>query len=295
MGVSEAFYLPAALAAIADWHGPETRSLATGIHQSGLYAGAALGGVLGGWMGQNYGWRPSFVILGVVGVLYFTVLAFVLQRDRARGAELRFGSSLAGLVRTRGFLPLAAAFGTVSVSNWLIYTWLPLFLYERFRMTLGEAGFYATVFIQVASYIGVVVGGTLTDRWAAKTPRARVLCQIIGVAVTAPLLIALTLTGSRLGLAGILILIGLCRPLFDINTMPVLRQIAPSEWCATGYGIFNMVGCFAGGLAALFAGYLKQSFGLAAAYQVAALVLILGALALSQIPARRAETDSIYE
>jgi len=62
MGVSEAFYLPAALALIVDRHGPSTRSLATGIHQSGLYAGSILGGAWGGWMGEHYGWRPTFTL-----------------------------------------------------------------------------------------------------------------------------------------------------------------------------------------------------------------------------------------
>ncbi|HZT36366.1 MAG TPA: MFS transporter [Bryobacteraceae bacterium] len=285
MGVSEAFYLPAALAAIADRHGPETRSLATGIHQSGLYAGAALGGVLGGWMGQVYGWRLTFVVLGIAGAAYFLISALALPRDPKRHAELKFGASLAGLLRTPGFLPLAAAFGAVSISNWLIYTWLPLFLYERLHMSLPQAGFYATVFIQVSSYVGMVAGGRTADHWSAKFPRARVACQMAGLAATAPLLVFLTFTTSRLVLASILILIGLCRPLFDINTMPVLRQIAPSEWCATGYGIFNLVGCFSGGVAALFAGYLKDRFGLAAAYQVAAIVLLAGAAALARIQA----------
>jgi MFS family permease len=282
MGVSEAFYLPAALAVIADRHSRATRSLATGIHQSGLYTGTALGGVLGGWMGQNYGWRPTFTVLGVAGVLYFAVLAVVLRREQGRGSatELRFARSLAGLLRTPGFPALCAAFAAVSVSNWLIYTWLPLFLFERFRMTLEQAGFYSTVFIPVASYGGMVAGGVWADRWSARVPRARVYCQMAGLLLTAPLLLVLARAGSRSVLIAVLVLIGLCRPLFDINTMPVLREIARPEWCATGYGVFNMIGCFAGGVAAASAGSFKHTLGLEAAYQIAALILVAGGIAL---------------
>jgi predicted MFS family arabinose efflux permease len=289
MGISEAFYLPAALAVIADRHGADTRSLATGIHQSGLYAGAALGGVVGGWVGQAYGWRPTFVILGIAGIAYFLVLLLALPRDSKRAGELQFLSSFAALARVRGFFLLTTAFGAVSISNWLIYTWLPLFLFERLHMSLGEAGFYATVFIQVSSYAGMLAGGMAADRWSARSPRARILCQVAGLVATAPLLVTLTLAASKALVAAILVWIGLCRPLFDINAMPVLRQLAPAKLCATGYGVMNMVGCFAGGVAALCAGSIKESLGLAAAYQAAAIVLLAGAAALWQILRRQRE------
>jgi len=287
MGASEAFYLPAALALIADWHGPSSRSLATGIHQSGLYTGLILGGAWGGWMGEHSGWRPVFSILGCVGAIYFVILALVLRRipDSRGGAD--FGGSLGTLVRTSGFLLLTLAFTAMAVANWLTYTWLPLFLYERFHMSLSGAGFSATFYIQAASYAGVVAGGIASDRLALRVPRARIYCQVAGLAVAAPFLALLSATESRAILIAALITFGLGRGLFDCNTMPILREVAAPTLSATGYGVFNFAGCLVGGAGAAIAGALKQQLGLGAAFQLAALALIGGGLALLRLPAPR--------
>lgn len=286
MGVSEAFYLPAALALIVNRHGPETRSLATGIHQSGLYTGSILGGAWGGWMAQHYGWRPAFTVLGIAGVAYGIVLLLALPRDRPQptAVSVRIFPTLVRVSKAKGFAFLALAFGAISVANWLIYTWLPLFLVERFHLSLTSAGFTATFYVQVASYIGMLLSGILADRLAVRYPRARVWIQMLGMAFSAPFVLVLSVTSSYGVLIGMLIGVGLLRPWFDVNAMPVLRQIVTPELCATGYGLLNMVGCLAGGLSAALAGGIKDSLGLAAAYQFAAVVLVLGALSLHWIP-----------
>ena len=292
MGISEAFYLPAALALIVDRHGPETRSLATGVHQSGLYAGSILGGAWGGWMGQHYGWRPTFTVLGVVGVSYGIILLFTLKRDRpqASSAQQVF-PSLWRVINARGFGFLALAFGAISVANWLIYTWLPLFLIERFGWSLTKAGFTATFYTQAASFAGMLLSGVLADRLAIRNPRARVWIQMLGMVLSAPLLLLLSFGGSYGLLVFALLGIGLFRPWFDVNAMPVLRQIVPTELCATGYGVLNMVGCLAGGISAAVAGGMKDNLGLAAAFQFAAIVLVIGAGFLFCLPATSEKTD----
>lgn len=277
MGVSEAFYLPASLALIVDRHGPSTRSLATGLHQSGLYAGSILGGAWGGWMGQHYGWRPTFSLLGAIGVVYGVVLVFSLRRDRPRSGTEGILPALLAVTKAKGFALLALAFGAISVSNWLIYTWLPLFLIERFGWSLTKAGFTATFYTQAASFAGMLLSGILADRLAVRNPRARVWIQMLGMALSAPFLLALSLSHSEVLVIVALLGIGLLRPWFDVNAMPVLRQIIPAELCATGYGLLNLVGCLAGGLSAATAGGIKDSFGLAAAFECAAVVLVVGA------------------
>ena len=78
LGVSEAFYMPAAVALIVDHHAARTRSRATGLHLSGVYVGSVLGG-LGGWLAEEQGWRFGFVLFGSIGVGYALVLVIVLR------------------------------------------------------------------------------------------------------------------------------------------------------------------------------------------------------------------------
>jgi predicted MFS family arabinose efflux permease len=242
-----------------------------------------VGGAWGGWMGEHAGWRPAFSILGVVGICYLLLLAVVLRRGAAGRSQMAFGASLAALMRCRGFAALTLTFTAMAIANWLIYTWLPLFLFERFHMSMTNAGFSATFYIQAASYAGVVAGGVLSDRWAVRYPRARIYCQAAGLAIAAPFLAALGFTGSKTLLIAALITFGVGRGLFDCNTMPILREVVGPELSATGYGIFNLAGCVAGGAGAAVAGWMKGTVGLGVAFPLSAIVLVAGCLLLFRL------------
>jgi MFS family permease len=289
MGLSEAFYLPAALALITDFHAKENRSLATGIHNSGIYAGIILGGAGGGWMGDHYGWRSSFVVLGIAGVAYTAVVVFVIRGGRAGRSDdksitkLRFLPAIRELVALPGFKTLVLAFGAFSIANWAIYTWLPLYLYERFKLSLTAAGFSATFYIQVASIAGILLGGLLADKWSRGSPRGRILIQTIGVAMAAPCLFLVGFTAEMALLIPALVIFGLGRGFYDCNTMPVLAQIARPDLRSTGYGIFNLIGTLSGGAIAAAAGILKSIIGLGGVFQLAAILLLLSTVMLMRL------------
>jgi predicted MFS family arabinose efflux permease len=283
IGASEAFYLPAALALISDRHDASSRSLATGLHQSGLYTGMVLGGAWGGWMGEAHGWRPIFTILGVAGCFYFALLWATLRREPTGAVGGAFFGSLGNLLRNGSYRWLIVSFIAMSLTNWLVYTWLPLFLYERFHMSLGGAGFSATFYLQAASYIGVILGGLVADRWSRTTPGARLYVPIAGLLLAAPFLVLVSVAGSLAVLISALVAFGLGRGFYECNTMPVLRETCGGVSSATGYGLLNLAGCMAGGTAVAAAGFLKSHLGLGAAFQIAALMLFLGGLALTRI------------
>src|SRR6476646_2116312 len=88
MGISEAFYMPAALALIADFHTGHTRSRAVGLHQMAIYLGVILGG-FGGYVADapGLGWRFAFNACGVFGMLYSLPLLLLL-RDASTSSDL---------------------------------------------------------------------------------------------------------------------------------------------------------------------------------------------------------------
>jgi MFS family permease len=298
MGLSEAFYLPAALALIADHHGERTRSLATGLHQSGLYAGIVMGGAGGGWLGETYGWRSPFTMLGAAGVAYFALLAWGLRRPArpaTAGAALHLAGSVRKLSGLHGFWRVTVVFSAVGLANWLVYTWLPLYLYERFRMTLTSAGFSATFYIQAASFAGIFIGGVAADYWGTRRLKGRIWVQSAGLAAAAPFLFLIGVANSQALLIVALLIFGMGRGIYDSNAMPVLCQIAPAQFRSTGYGVFNLVACIVGGIAAAAAGYLKSVIGLGFAFQIAAAILFAAALILLTVRPRPVTSGNSIE
>lgn len=288
MGVSEAFFLPAALAWISELHSDSSRSLATGLLVSGNYVGIVVGGVGGGWAGDHFGFRLPFTFLGLFGIGY-TLPLWLLTRGRKdshsssefTSKRLSLLSSLRHLLRLRSFVILGAVFTAVSSANWLIYAWLPLHIFERFHMSLARAGFAATFYIQVGGLAGVILGGSLADRWIRRSLQGRLWTQALGLAVSAPFLFIIGSLSSWLLLLLSLIAFGVGRGAWDSNAMPVLCQVARPALRATGYGIFNCVGCIAGGCVTLVTGWMKTHGGLSVAFQFAAGTWLLSACLLA--------------
>jgi MFS family permease len=301
MGLSEACYIPAALALIADFHPGPTRSLATGLHISGIYAGTALGGV-GGVIAERFGWRAGFEWFGLFGVGYAVLIIFLL-RDTAipptepAGASAPSESSASGISAASAlralfcqsaFLVLLVISAFVGIANWGIYGWLPTYLREHFKLGLGAAGMTATGYIQVASFVGVLIGGVWADRWSRTQPRARALVPALGFCVVAPCLF-LGINANLLPLAiGGLVVYGLGRGFFDANLMPILRATTDERYSATGYGLLNFVGVTMGGLLIYLGGWLKDAHvDLARLFQVSAAGLLVVGLLLFALHPRK--------
>ena len=284
MGISEACYLPAGLALIAAWHTSATRAKATGLHYSGGYLGMVMGGWLGGRLAQQYGWRSGFWILGATGVIYALILQFTLREPdnpAPAAGHPDFWSSTREVFRLPGYPAMFTVFAAISVGNWVCYTWLPLYLYERFGMNLEQAGFTGTFYLQAGGVAGILLGGAIADRWVARNPRARVLTQAASLAAAAPFLFLSGFTSHSLVLILGMAAFGICRGVYDANCMPALCQIAPDRLRATGFGLFNFIGPFTGGIVTAVSGALKSSIGIGGALEIAGIILALSALLLA--------------
>lgn len=291
MGLSEACYLPAALALISDYHKGPTRSLATGLHMSGIYAGAALGGV-GAVIAEHTSWRHGFSIFGAAGVVYAVVVIFLLRDAPAEtpvaaspakdAPRTTLAGAFGALFRQPAFLLLLAANALVGVANWGIYGWLPTYLKERFSLGLGAAGMTATGYIQVASFAGVLVGGFWADRWSRRNPKARVWVPALGFLIAAPCLFFGITAALPTAIAG-LIVYGLGRGFYDANLMPALRTVADERYSATGYGFLNLISVSLGGVMIYVGGWLKDAqIDLAHIFEVSAAgLLVVGGLLLA--------------
>jgi MFS family permease len=264
MGVSEAFYIPAALALIADFHPGPTRSRATGIHVSGIYAGQALGG-LGGYIADTSSWRNAFCWFGAAGVCYaiFLLVALRESENRSNGsasAIVKFNvpQTLRALLGTSAFLILLAYFTLPALGGWAIKNWLPTFLGHEFNLKQGVAGLSATGYVTLASFAGALLGGALADRAMRSSARGRIYVSALGLGLCVPALFGLGHLSSMSMAIGCMILFGVGFGFFDANNMPILCQIVRPEFRATGYGIMNMVSIAAGAGATVLMGIMRD-------------------------------------
>jgi MFS family permease len=291
MGVSEAFYIPAALALIADYHSGPTRSRAVGTHQMGIYVGVILGGFTG-YMAESpdFGWRRAFSACGLVGALYALPLMFLL-RNPARHVSQTSPlvptprDALRELLTNRAFILLALYFTLPALAGWVVRDWMPAILKSEFNIGQGKAGVSATLYWQCAAIIGVVIGGWLADRWMRQSERGRIYVSAIGMSLIIPAMFGVGYspqTGALWVAIAFLLLFGLGWGFFDCNNMPILCQIARPELRSTGYGIMNLVSISCGGLADWGFGIMSDhkvpllySFGAFASIALISVVLVL--------------------
>jgi MFS family permease len=289
MGVSEAFYIPAALALIADFHTAHTRSRAVGSHQMGIYFGIIVGG-FSGYVADNpsLGWRWAFDACGIVGVLYALPLFFLLRNPPKVGL-VRVKTSPAGavteLLTNVSFILLVLYFTLPALAGWVVRDWMPAILKEQFNIGQGKAGVSATLYWQVGSIVGALAGGWLADWWMRRTERGRIYVSAIGMSLIVPAMFGVGFspqTGALWVAIFFLLMFGLGWGFFDCNNMPILSQIARPGLRATGYGIMNLVSISCGGFADWGFGVLRDRqvplhliFGVFASVAVISIVLVL--------------------
>lgn len=291
MGISEAFYIPAALALIAEFHLGPTRSRAVGLHQLGIYSGVIIGG-FSGYIADHaaLGWRWAFGLCGLVGVVYAVPL-YGLLRNPVRPAgsperpRLSAYRSFRELLGNASFLLLVLYFTLPALAGWVVRDWMPAILKAEFKIGQGQAGVSATLYWQVAAIVGALSGGWLADRWMRRTGRGRIYTSAVGMALIVPAMFGVGFapeTGALWVAIAFLIVFGVGWGFFDANNMPILCQIVRPDLRATGYGIMNMVSISCGGFADWGFGILRDRhvplfgiFSIFASVAILSIVLVL--------------------
>ncbi len=294
MGISEAFYIPAGLALIADYHQSKTRSFAIGIHTTGIYLGQALGG-FGATIAAVSSWQTTFHTFGLIGMAYSLVLLFFLREKKGytidttqkMTVKMEFSNAVKGLGMLLGnisFWVILFYFSAPSLPGWATKSWLPTLFSNTLHLPMDEAGPKSTILLAIASLVGVLIGGALSDKWVQKNLKGRIYTGVIGLALTVPALFFLGFGQTALPIFAGAICFGLGFGIFDVNNMPILCQFVSPRYRATGYGLLNLAGISAGAFITNFlgksidAGNLGRDFALLTTVVIIAIILQLTVL-----------------
>ena len=298
MGVSEALYIPAGLSLIADYFTGSARSLAVGIHMTGLYVGQALGG-FGATVASATSWQATFHLFGIIGTAYALLLILLLRDKRSEtvketAVEVKrepVWRSFALIFSNVAFWVILFYFASSSLPGWATKNWLPTLFAENLGIPMSQAGPISTFTIAFSSFIGVMIGGPLSDRWVKKNLRGRIYVSAVGMALMIPALVFIGLGDSMAAAIGAGLCFGVGYGMFDTNNMPILCQFVPSRQRASAYGLMNMTGVFAGAIITKTLGQWAEDGNLGVGFALMAALLLL-ALSL-QLIFLRPKTDNM--
>jgi MFS family permease len=292
-GVGEAFYFPAALSMIADYHSPATRSRAMSLHQSSVYIGSIAGGAAAGFIGQFYGWRAGFRLFGVAGIVLAAVFLMLLKEPRRGLSEAsaeklksagRLVEAVAGFARNRAAWLLTLVFVGANFVAMVFTVWMPTYLFRRFHMSLTMSGLSGSAYLQIASIAGVICGGAAADalvrrRSGDKSTRMRV--QAVGLFCGIPFLLVSGWTTAAAAVLAAMIGFGFFKGVYDSNLWAALYDVTPVEQRGVTLGIMNSLGWLGGAAAQLSIGAGSERFGMGVCLSATALIYLAIALLLS--------------
>ena len=299
MGVSEALYIPAALSLIADYHTGKSRSFAIGIHMTGLYLGQAVGG-FGATLSAAFSWQQTFHWFGIIGVAYAVLLMVLLYEKRDVAQEnisatpeqkIPVLKGFGMIFSNMAFWVILFFFASTSLPGWATKNWLPTLFADSLNTPMSQAGPISTITIALSSFLGILAGGPLSDKWVKRNVKGRVYTSAIGLAMMIPALILLGLGKGMFAAVAAGLFFGIGYGMFDTNNMPILCQFVPSKLRATAYGIMNMTGVMMGAVCTQILGKWAEGGNLGLAFAV--LGCIIAVALVAQISILNPTTDDM--
>lgn len=267
-GGGEAFFGPANYSLLGQYH-TDTRARAMSIHQTSYYVGVILAGWLAGYIGDHLGWQYAFYIFGGAGVVWAIVMALRLKDLPRNETPGQAGSdvkvSILDGFRTVFTTPTALMV-TIGFCGFIFVitgymTWVPTFLQENFGQTGAQAGLNSMLWTYVAAFAGVLLAGTLSDKWATRDPRKRMIIQGAGLILGAAFL-------PFMGTAKSVWILYLCfagwgffRAFFDANIYAALYDVTPEHLHASCSSAMIMTGFAVGATAPYVLAIIKESTG----------------------------------
>ena len=292
LGLAQAASVPAIGGIMADCFSPKNRSTAVSIYLLSYTLGLMAAGSVGGKLAENpwtfslgestltlTGWRMAMLAFSVFGAIMLITFGLLLREpDRTeRNEEKGLGTSggnywatLYAVLRVPSFWVLAAIFVLFSIITNARDIWLAKYFYTSLKMSESEAGRFATIWIQPASFAGLLLGGMVADRWSRRWKGGRSATCAIALVAWIPALLLMGTGRSTPVIAMAMICFGLVLGVYIANLWTTTFEIIDPAARSTSLGLLNVFSSFPSlvgpGLGALMDKGIIENYGTAFAY-----------------------------
>ena len=275
----------------------------------GLYAGIIGCSAASGWLAESgaEGWRVPFKVFGGIGILWAVVMAFGLRGnsfDRINKINKISGTdnpvnhvnpvqskptlkeAFKVFVGNPSALLLAAGLGMMIYVDVGFKTWMPSHLSESFGVAKGSAALNAVLWHYIGAFVGVTLGGRISDKLVKARPSVRMETNIAGLALAVPFIVWMAYAPSLLSCGVAMALFGVFRGVYDSNLMASLFDIIPQRYHASGAGLMLSCAFVFGSTSPVVLGLVKDAFSSTTALASLAAFYLAGA-ALIAVARRR--------
>ncbi len=312
-GFGQSFYYPSATSIIGELH-KETRATALSILQMGLYTGIIGCSAASGWLAESgaEGWRMPFKVFGGIGILWAVVLVFGLRGnsfdridkiDRISKTDNPVNpvnpvqnkptlkEAFKVFVGNPSALLLAGGLGMMIYVDVGFKTWMPTHLSESFGVAKGSAALNAVLWHYIGAFVGVTLGGRISDKLAKTRPSVRMETNIAGLALAVPFIVWMAYAPSLLACGIAMALFGVFRGVYDSNLMASLFDLIPQRYHASGAGLMLSCAFVFGSTSPVVLGLVKDAFSSTVALASLAAFYLAGAALIAVARARQYRTS----
>lgn len=285
--IGQSLMPPCNTSLISQYH-DKTRGTAFSIYQTAIYAGIVFCSVVSGYLAQlgEGGWRWAFWIFGAIAILWAVVIMITLKDNpqSCKGETVGLkdvADALKAFLEKPSSLILMAGLGCYFFVTYAFKAWAPIFMIRAFPdMDTTQAVFHGVFWFYLGAFVGVTLGGRISDALKSRRQGIRFEVEFIGLALCIPFILMMAYSQSLIPMIAAILLFGFATGVYDSNIYAALFDVINPRYRAVGTGLFGCGGCIVGAFGPTVAGFLNEAFSPRVSMASLAIFAIVGALAI---------------
>lgn len=285
--IGQSLMPPCNTSLISQYH-DNTRGTAFSIYQTAIYVGIVVCSVASGYLAKlgEGGWRYAFWIFGAIAIVWALVILLKLKDSPQQEVKSKVGLNSVALAfkafaeKPSSFI-LMIALGCYFFVTYAFKAWAPIFMIRNFpEMDTAQAVFHGVFWFYLGAFIGVTIGGRLSDSLKIRRPGIRFEMEFIGLALCIPFILMMAYSHSLVWMIIAILLFGFATGVYDSNIYAALFDVVNPRFRAVATGLFGCGGCIVGAFGPAVMGYLNDAFSPRVSMASLTVFAVIGAIAL---------------